>query len=86
MARTAVVAGTATAVVGGVRGHQQNKAAQAQQAQAYRQEQAAAAATAPAPAAEDQSMQELEKLADMHGQGLLSDEEFAAAKSKLLGL
>ena len=34
MARTAVIAGTATAVVGGVKGHQQQKAMAAQQAQA----------------------------------------------------
>lgn len=89
MARTAVVAGTATAVVGGVRGRQQQRAAQAQDAQAYQQEQqqqaAAAAAAQPQPAAPDATA-ELQKLADMKTQGLLTDDEFAAAKSKLLGL
>jgi hypothetical protein len=94
MARTAVVAGTATAVVGGVRGRQQQKAAQAQDAQAYQQEQqqqaaavAAAAQQQPAPAAPaPDATAELQKLADMKTQGLLTDDEFSAAKSKLLGL
>jgi len=39
----------------------------------------------PAAGATDQ-MAELEKLAEMHGSGVLTDEEFAAAKAKLLGL
>lgn len=88
MARTAVVAGTATAVAGGVRSRQQNRAEQAQQAQAYQQEQAADAAVqqAPAPAPAPDATAELQKLADMHTQGLLTDAEFAAAKSRLLGL
>ena len=42
MARTAVVAGTATAVVGGVSRHQQGKQQQAADAAAYQQEQAMA--------------------------------------------
>lgn len=94
MARTAVVAGTATAVVGGVRGHQQKKTAQAQQAEAYQQEEAAAAqqqtnqqasGDAGAGRAND-NMAELEKLAELHGKGVLDDQEFAAAKAKLLGI
>ena len=43
MARTAVVAGTATAVAGGVSRHQQNKANQKADAEAYEQQQQAAA-------------------------------------------
>jgi hypothetical protein len=54
MARTAVVAGTATAVAGGVSRHQAGKAQQAADAQAYEQEQAAAAQQA----ATDQAVQE----------------------------
>jgi hypothetical protein len=54
MARTAVVAGTATAVVGGVSRHQQGKAQQAADAQAYQDQQAAAAQQA----ATDQAVQE----------------------------
>jgi hypothetical protein len=101
-ARTAVVAGTATAVVGGVSRKQQAKAEQAAQAQAYQQEQQDAAmqaaaqqavaeqqAAAPPPppaAAGDPTIAELERLASLKQQGILTDEEFAAAKSRVLGL
>ncbi len=100
VARTAVVAGTATAVVGGVSRHGQQKAEQAADAQAYEEQQQQAAmqaaaeqavaqqqAAAPpaAPAAAD-PVAELERLAQLKAQGVLSDEEFAAAKAKLLGI
>src|SRR4051794_20323357 len=89
-ATTAVVAGTA----GAVSHHQQQKYAQQSEAQAYEQEQAAAAAApppqanAPAPAAPpvDPQMAQLQNLANLHAQGILSDEEFAAAKAKALGI
>lgn len=45
----------------------------------------AAAAPAPAPAAADPTEQ-LKKLAELHEQGIISDEEFAAAKKKALGI
>ncbi len=99
-ARTAVVAGTATAVSGSVARHQQNKANEQYQQEAYaaQQQQAAmdaaaaqavanaqaAAAPAPAPSAGDDMMAKLQQLATLHSQGILSDEEFAAAKAKLL--
>jgi hypothetical protein len=102
-ARTAVVAGTATAVSGSVARHQQNKANEQYEAQAYeaQQQQAAmdaaaaqavanaqAAAAPAAPAAPagggDDMMTKLQQLATLHAQGILSDEEFAAAKAKLL--
>lgn len=96
VARTAAVAGTATVVAGGVRHRQDQKYAAREQA-AYDQQQAAydqGAADAaqqpppPAPAsaapAGDDTMAELEKLADMKSKGLLSDDEFAAAKAKIL--
>lgn len=98
MARTAVVAGTATAVVGGVRGRQQRRAMEADQAAAYQQEQAQAQMAEqqqmaqpppvppPTPPPGEDAMAQLEKLAQMHGDGLLDDAEFAAAKSRLLGL
>ncbi len=100
-ARTAVVAGTATAVVGGVSHRQQAKAQQAADAQAYQQEQQqaamdaaaqqaaaqqAAAQQAAAPAAAPDPIAELERLAQLKQQGILTDEEFAAAKAKLLGI
>ncbi len=94
VARTAAVAGTASAVAGRVRHHQNEKYAAREQA-AYEQQQAAynqgvAAAQpppppAPAPPAGGDTMAELEKLADMKSKGLLTDEEFSAAKAKILG-
>ena len=46
---------------------------------------AAPAAPAAAPAADD-SMAKLQQLADLHSQGVLSDEEFTVAKAKVLGI
>lgn len=94
MARTAVVAGTATAVSNRVSRRQAERWQQqdyGQQAD-YAQQQAAYAAPppppAPAPAGTGGSdvTAELERLAGLRNQGVLSDEEFAAAKAKLLGL
>lgn len=94
MARTAVVAGTATAVSGNVARRQHARAEQAAAAHAYEEQQrmatmqaAAAQETAPttAPSAGD-AIGELERLATLKQQGVLTDEEFAAAKAKLLGL
>lgn len=61
---------------------QQQQAAQQAQAQAYQQGQQAAMASAPAPTKDVTA--ELQKLADLHKSGVLSDQEFAAAKQKLL--
>jgi transcriptional regulator GlxA family with amidase domain len=86
-ATTAVVAGTA----GAVRHHQDQKYAnqaaeqQAEQQAAYDAQQTAAPA-APAAPAQDDSMAQLQKLAELHTSGVLSDEEFAAAKAKILGI
>jgi hemolysin activation/secretion protein len=67
---------------------QQAAAQQQQQAQAQPMQAAPAAPVAPAaPAAappKDVSA-ELQKLADLHKSGVLTDEEFTAAKKKLLG-
>jgi len=95
-ARTAVVAGTATAVSGSMQAKQQKKAqeqqqqyeAAQQQAQAAQQQAAAAAPAAQAPAPPAGGVDvvaELQKLASLKEAGALSDEEFAAAKAKLLG-
>lgn len=83
MARTAVVAGTATAVSGGVRNRQEQNAMEAQQAQAAP---APPPAPAPAPAGGVDITGELTKLAAMRDNGILTDEEFATAKAKVLGL
>jgi hypothetical protein len=39
----------------------------------------------PAPAAQPSMLDQLNQLTDLHNQGALSDEEFTAAKAKLLG-
>jgi hypothetical protein len=85
-ARTAVVAGTATAVSGRVARRQNEKWAGQDQA-AYEQEvgQQQLAAAQQAPAAADPNA-ELQNLAQLHAQGVLTDEEFAAAKAKILGI
>jgi membrane protease subunit (stomatin/prohibitin family) len=83
MARTAVVAGTATAVSGGVMRRQQARAEQASQAAAYQQQQQYAA-PAPPPDDDDDLTAKLQKLADLRSAGVLSDNEFAAAKARLL--
>jgi uncharacterized membrane protein YebE (DUF533 family) len=78
-----VAAGAATATVAykaGQRRNQQNQ--DDEQAQAAP---AAPAATAPATAPVDTTA-ELERLAKLHESGALNDEEFSAAKSKLLGV
>lgn len=87
--RTAVIAGTASAVSGRVQHRQQEKwSAQEQQAYEQQQAQAALAAQQAAQAApqEDDSMAELQQLATLHQQGILTDEEFAAKKKQILGI
>ena len=139
MARTAVIAGTATAVHGSMTGKKQSKAQAEAQAQADAQaaqqatydtqaqladmqrqldeseaaqvaqqastehqaeladmqrqldeakaaEAPAAPQAAPASAAGDDLMAQLSKLADLKAAGVLSDQEFASAKAKLLGM
>jgi len=83
MARTAVIAGTATAVSNNVSRRQANRwnqqAEPAPQQQAYAPPPQQPVYAAPAP-------HKLRELADLHAQGILSDEEFAAAKAKELGI
>ena len=86
-ARTAVVAGTASAVSGRVHRHQQEKWAQEEYEEQMMAQQAAAQAAPPPPppaADEDDIIDQLSKLASLHQAGALSDDEFAAAKAKLL--
>ena len=79
--RTAVVAGTATAVSGRV---QRRQAARYDEQDA--QQAAAAPPPAPAAAPEDDATAQLQNLANLHAQGVLTDEEFAASKAKILGI
>jgi hypothetical protein len=80
--RTAVVAGTATAVSGRVARRQ----AARYDEQAPQPAPVQAAAAAPAAPAQDERITTLQQLAQLHTQGVLSDEEFAAAKAKVLGI
>ena len=80
-ARTAVVAGTATAVSGRV---QRRQAARWDEQDA--QQQAQYQQPPPAAEPEDDGTAQLQKLAQLHAQGVLTDEEFAAAKAKILGI
>jgi Short C-terminal domain len=88
-ARTAVFAGTATAVSGRVQRRQQQRWAN-EDAAAYEQQQAAYEQAAPAPAAapagEPDYMAELQQLAQLRDQGILTPEEFEAKKKQLLGI
>jgi len=108
MARTAVIAGTATAVAGsvhnkqaaGAQAQQQNAAAQQQAAAAQQQamideaaakavaqaeaQQAAAAPAAAAPSSTEDMIAKITQLGELKNAGLLTEEEFAAQKAKLL--
>jgi hypothetical protein len=84
MARTAVVAGTATTVSNRVSRRQQGRWA------AQEQQQVAAAPPPPAPVAaappqEVDPMERLKELGQLHESGVLTDQEFADAKAKILG-
>ena len=81
-ARTAVVAGTATAVSGRVQRRQAARYDE-QDAQQYQDAQPVQQA---APPAEEDDTAKLANLAQLHSQGVLTDEEFAAAKAKILGI
>jgi hypothetical protein len=89
-ARTAVVAGTATAVSGRVQRRQQEKYASQDQA-AYDEQMAAQQQAAPPPEAApaggggDDVVAQIEQLSQLHNSGVLNDEQFEAAKAKLLG-
>lgn len=92
VARTAVVAGTATAVSGRVQRRQAERFAGrdaqivAQREAAYEEQVAPPPASAPpaAPPAAD-PIQQLKDLAELKAQGILTEEEFAAQKAKILG-
>ena len=79
--RTAVIAGTATVVAGGVNRHQQQKAAQQEAAAAPPAPEAAPAAAAPD---SDELINKLKELANLKDQGILTEAEFADQKAKIL--
>jgi Short C-terminal domain len=87
VARTAVVAGTATAVSNRVSRRQANRWSaqeeQQYQAQQYQQQQQYAPPPTPAAPATD-TVTQLKELADLKAQGILTDAEFEAQKAKIL--
>jgi transcription initiation factor TFIID subunit TAF12 len=100
VARTAVVAGTATAVSNRVSRRQANRwgAQEQQQQQQYEQQQYEQQQSAPryesqpyqpapaaAPSGADSRIAQLKELAALKAQGVLSDEEFAVEKARILG-
>ncbi|WP_028643703.1 SHOCT domain-containing protein [Nocardioides sp. URHA0020] len=88
MARTAVIAGTATATSNAVNRRQQEQAQQQADAAAYQQQSAPPPPPPPppaAPSAGDDLIAKIQQLADLHQQGILSDDEFSAAKQRLIG-
>ena len=93
MARTAAVVGTATATRNAVNRRQADKNAQAYsnamnsvQPQQAPPPQEMYAAPPPAQASQEDVIAQLERLGALKAQGLLTDEEFAAQKAKLLGM
>jgi hypothetical protein len=86
MARTAVIAGTATSVSNRVSRRQGERWAEQEQ-QAAIQAQAAPAQMAPPPAQASASstIDQLKELGELKAQGILTEEEFAAQKAKILG-
>jgi hypothetical protein len=86
IARTAAIAGTATAVSNRVSRRQQNRWAQQedqQYAQQQQQPQYAQPSPPPAPPARD-TVAQLKDLAELKAQGILTDAEFDAQKAKIL--
>jgi len=88
VARTAVVAGTASAVNGRVQRRQAERFAE-RDAQIYRQQEAACYDQAPPPATPAAApapdpIQQLKDLAALRDQGILTEQEFAAQKSRIL--
>ena len=87
IARTAVIAGTATTVSNRVSRRQANKwAAQDQPQEPQYEEPPPQYQQAPPPAqTEDDRFQKLKELGELKEQGVLTDAEFAAEKAKILG-
>ena len=89
VARTAVVAGTATAVSNRVSRRQANRWASQDEQQYYQQQQAYQEPVyqqpPPAAAPAEDPIEQLKQLGQLHEQGILTDEEFAREKKKILG-
>jgi hypothetical protein len=85
IARTAVIAGTATATSNAISRRQARNQQQQAEAAEYEQQYAAPAPPPPAEFPAEPLGDQLTKLAQLHEQGALTDDEFQAAKRQLLG-
>lgn len=85
VARTAVIAGTATAVSNRVSRRQGERWQGQEMQQAPEQQAAPPPAPAAAPLAEQSTIEQLKELAALKDQGVLTEEEFAIQKAKILG-
>jgi hypothetical protein len=87
MVRTAAVAGTATATRNAVNRRQADRNVAAySDAVDHSQAEHVQAPPPPPPAPEEDTISKLERLGALHTQGILTDEEFAAEKAKLLNI
>jgi len=84
VARTAVVAGTATAVSNRVSRRQANRWSDQAEAQAYEQQQAAAPPPPTAASSETDTLTQLKELGELKAAGVLTEAEFEAQKAKIL--
>ena len=85
VARTAVVAGTATAVSNRVSRRQAERwYGQEEQQQAYQEPAPAAAAPPPAAAPQEDPLEQLKKLGELRDAGVLTEAEFEVQKEKIL--
>jgi hypothetical protein len=84
VARTAVIAGTATAVSNRVSRRQANRWSQQEEQQYYEQQQAAPAAAAPAGLSQEDKLEQLKTLGELKASGVLTDAEFEVQKEKIL--
>jgi Short C-terminal domain len=84
--RTAAIVGTAAVVSGSVQHHQQQKYAEKDAAAQQPQEPQVQYVEAPPAAPEVDMNAELTQLAQLHTQGILTDEEFSAKKAQILGI
>ena len=88
MARTAVIAGTATAVSNRVSRRQAERWSREEQGypqQGYPPDAYQQAPAAPAADDKERQIAQLKELADLKAQGILTEEEFAAQKAQILG-
>jgi hypothetical protein len=85
VARTAVIAGTATSVSNRVSRRQANRWSQQEYEQQQQQQPAYQEPPPPPEPAGPDPIEQLKELGALHEQGILTDEEFAAQKAKILG-